>query len=248
MKWNGKELINIIAKISFGIIAILLLVLVGYELFCKEYVVAIIFFLVAIFWNPIVIDFIFKKIGGKPDYFYFVTVLYGSTGWFFACTLCIRFGDDYQNGLKFLMYIIYLFFLFMTKDWNKVKKYKIFGFIYVLSIILGYMSENMTNDVIDFLNFIHITESLIDINVWELLVNGVINPVKEAILTYIIFDTIIKNEETDKGEQLMTKDSKKENKGVENHIIVEDKKIVLENITSDIELETNELCISIKKK
>lgn len=146
------------------------------------------------------------------------------------------------------MYIIYLFFLFMTKDWNKVKKYKIFGFIYVLSIILGYMSENMTNDIIDFLNFIHITESPIDINVWELLVNGVLNPVKEAILTYIIFDTILKNEETDKGERAMTKDSKKENKDVENHIIVEDKKIVLENITSDIELETNDLCISIKKK
>ena len=31
-------------------------------------------------------------------------------------------------------------------------------------------------------------------------------------------------------------------------IVIEDKKIVLENITSDIELETNDLYVCIKKK
>lgn len=248
MKKNRQEIINFGSKIVFGIITIVLIIIVGYEIHSKEYFEAVIFFVTAMILNPFFIDKIFYKIGSKPDYFYFVTVLYGSMGWFIASTLCLNFGADYQYALKIFMYIIYLIFLFMTKDWGRITKYKIFGVIYFVSIILGYMSENMTDNLIGLLNNIHMIDNLIDINVWALLVEGVLNPVKEAILTYIIFDTIMENEKAEKGEKAMIKENKKENESVENHIIIEDKKIVLENITLDIELETDDLHISIRKK
>lgn len=141
----------------------------------------------------------------------------------------------------------------MTKDWNKVAKYKIFGWIYGVSIVLGYMSDTMINRLINLLNVVHLTDRTIDINVWRLLTDDVLNPIKEAILTYIVIDTILekskvdKRDNDDKGKETMNGEKRKESECVENHIIINDKKITFENITTNIKIQTNDICISIKK-
>lgn len=249
-----NKIVNIISEILFGIISGALIVFTGYEVYCKEYLPAIIFLVLAILWNPIVLDKIFKKIGGKPDYLYLVTVLYASTGWFVACKISMIFGEDYVSVLQISMYIIYILFLVMTKSWDKDIKYRIFGFVYLASVLLGYMSEKMTEGLIGFLNFIHFTAEDIDGNTFALFFQGVLQPVKEAILTYIIFDTVIEKTkqgvEKHKGEQLMDKikGDIEDYKEKQNHIVLDDNKIILENITANIELETKDISVSIKKK
>lgn len=187
---------------------------------------------------------------GKPDYFYFFTVLLGSIGWLVASQISLKFGNEYVKGLQISMYIIYLVFLFMIKNVDKNIKYKVFGIWYGVFIALSFMPETIIQDIIRIMNMLF--QEKFDKAVYDLLFVGFIEPVKEAILTFIIFDTIIENvsnnSENRNNVRITTMEELQQNKQRENHILIEDNKIVIENITADIELETNDICISIRKK
>lgn len=78
MNRTGKEIIEFLAKIFWGIIAIALFLFASYEICCREYLAAVILMITAILWNPFVLDRVFEKIGSRPNYYYMFTILYGS--------------------------------------------------------------------------------------------------------------------------------------------------------------------------
>ncbi len=248
IKWS--QFLEQISKCFFWINTIVFILFAIYEIVMSKYVESIVMFAWAIFLCPLFLDKVFKRVGGKPDYFYFFTVLFGSIGWFVATQISLKFGDESVKGLQISMYIIYLIFLFMIKKVDKNIKYKVFGIWYGVFIALSFMPETLIQDIIRIMNMLF--QEKFDKAVYDLLFVGFIEPIKEAILTYIIFDTIIENvsnnSENIKNVRVTTMKEVQQKKERENYILIENDKIVIENITADIELEINDLCISIHKK
>lgn len=64
--------------------------------------------------------------------------------------------------------------------------------IYLICVLLSFSSQSINYVIMNFLNAI--TSSNLDLEAFELFVNDILIPIREAILTYIIFDTIMGNE------------------------------------------------------
>lgn len=91
---------------------------------------------------------------------------------------------------KSLVYVIYLAIIFLYNDTNKKRKYFIFGITYILCTLISYVPDTDYKVVINILNCIPNTQKL-DEESYVLIIDGILMPIKEAFLTFIIFDTVI---------------------------------------------------------
>lgn len=167
-------------------------------------------FVLGIFTNPFILDSFSKKIGVETtDYSYAVRMLLTIGGILIAfifATVIFELGNkeinediamqNFEAILKIMVFIIYLIVLFMYKSENKFFKYIIFGLFYSISIILSFSSQSINVYIISILN--KLTDGNLDLQSYGLLINDFLIPIKEAILTYIIFDTIIENKKNNK--------------------------------------------------
>ena len=120
---------------------------------------------------------------------------------------------------KCLVYVIYLAIIFLYNDTNKKRKYFIFGITYMLCILISYVPATDYKVVINILNCIPNTQKL-DEESYVLMIDGILMPIKEAFLTYIIFDTVI-------SEKYVKRETVGESK--ENSKIVKNKSIFKKN-------------------
>lgn len=92
--------------------------------------------------------------------------------------------------LKIFIYLFYLVMLWVFKRKEKRNRYIIFGFFYCLCVLLSYSSKNFSAIIINFLNILAKNGTVDEIS-YQILIECILNPIKESILTFIIFDTII---------------------------------------------------------
>lgn len=192
-----------IPKIIFWGISMLMF----FEFFCKmDRKTSNTFFLLilAIIMNPFFLDKICARIGAKPiDYGYALKVLFTSGVVlisFLATMIIFRVAyekemdinvamQDFESIFKIVTYAICLFVLFINKREGKFLKYIVFGTIYAVGVVVSFSSESLKQNILNILNYF--SHYKLDMASYELLINDFLSPIKEAILTYIIFDTII---------------------------------------------------------
>lgn len=142
--------------------------------------------------NPFFLNKLSLKMGNnKPDYWYGTRTFFTWFGIFLAyvVAVCVFYSvktsltfQDVEAILKMAVFIIYFLVLFMYNDTDKFIKYLFFGVIYIISVLLSFSSISINNFIAQILKT--------DIQVYGMLVNDFVMPIKEAILTYIIFDTV----------------------------------------------------------
>lgn len=223
---NNKE------KIAKNImwIFIVSIVLIGIYLFSKgQWINGIICSILAFCYSPFFLDKIAKKIGFINDYCYIVRFIVTILFVFLILFILIVFinimtnygvsGEVISSRImaicKCLAYLGYLAIIFSYKDTNKTRKYFVFGITYILCILISYIPNTDYNFIIKILNYLPSVKKL-DQESYLLIIDGILMPIKEAFLTYIIFDTVISE-----------KDAKRENVGEskENSEIVKNKSI-----------------------
>lgn len=157
--------------------------------------------------NPIILDKIIKKLF-KTEVKYFSVIEFSLKFIGASLALIIAYAifnftqnEDIDNKvawihfesiLKIVVFVIYLGILFVSKNANKVAKYITFGVIYFICVIFSFASLQVHYMIMYLLNIVSSSE--LDFATYEMLMNDVLIPIKEAILTYIIFDTIMSNE------------------------------------------------------
>lgn len=94
--------------------------------------------------------------------------------------------------MKMLMYIVYLAISFMYRDASKCQKYIVFGIFYIIYNLISFIPENFDVVIVNALNWMFRYQHL-NIISYRLIIDGVIMPIKESALTYIIFDTVFDN-------------------------------------------------------
>ncbi len=198
---------EIISKCVFWAISIGAIILGAYVLLFEHIIAnSLMLFVLGVIANPFFLDCVSKKLGiGTDDYFYGMRLLFTWLGIFVAFIIAMfifavtnQSVTDKDNALqnfeailKIIVYIIYIIVLFMYKSENKFFRYIIFGLFYFICVILSFSSQSINEIIIKLLN--HIPGGSLDEESYGLLINDFIVPIKEAILTYIIFDTIIKD-------------------------------------------------------
>lgn len=218
-----------IAKFIMGIFCILIVVVAIICFLRGQWIYGSICIILAFFYFPPILDKITKKLGFKIDYFYIFRIMLTVLAVFFVLfTLPIPIYIMTNHGVsnkvilsrmiaicKCLVYVIYLAIIYLYNDTNKKRKYYIFGITYMLCILISYVPDTDYKVVINILNCIPNTQKL-DQESYLLIIDGILMPIKEAFLTYIIFDTVISE-----------KDTKRENVGEskENSEIVKNKSI-----------------------
>lgn len=196
-----------ISKGVFWIISIVAIILGVHVLPFKQMISSgLMLFILGIIANPIFLDYMDQKWGvGSSDYFYGLRLLLTGFGALIAPIFAIivfavtnknvidekEALQNFDAILKMIVYIIYMIVLFMYKSEDRFFRYIIFGLFYFVCVILSFASQTINENIIKLLN--HIPEGGLDMESYGLLINDLIMPIKEAILTYIIFDTIIEN-------------------------------------------------------
>lgn len=91
-----------------------------------------------------------------------------------------------MKSFKVTLYLLFLCALFIgtISKYDSKRKYIIFGLVYLFCVIQGYAPE----ELFEILNRLPL--ETLDWTSYEVLINGMLNPIKEAILTFIIFDTV----------------------------------------------------------
>lgn len=176
---------------------------------------AIKIFPVTLITNPFIIDKIFLKLGlGKLDYNYLGKLVFpilGSILVFIFVTLMYKYmnlestvdpASNYVSLLKLVMYIYYLAMLFCFKAEDKYERYRLFGLFYLVCIILSFLSDDINKVIVDLLNMTMKEEEVLDICLFKKLIDSFLTPIKEAILTYIIFDTVTKDKKEENDNQI----------------------------------------------
>lgn len=188
-------------------------------------------FFMGMITNPYLIDYISKKIGVEiNDYYYGVKMLFTWTIIFLILEVAmiifksLNMGaadektalQEFEAILKMLVFISYFIILFMYKSEDKRSKYIIFGLFYLGCIILSFASKSINEEIIKFLNT-SLGVGGLDIETYELFKNGILMPIKEAILTYIIFDTVMGDchKKIDKNEKTTIKETSSTTKEVD---------------------------------
>lgn len=205
-----------ISKGVFHLISLLLLGCVWFEVINKEYLEAISILLLAILINPFVLDRVLKKLGiQETDYLYAVKILASFGGVIFAYVISVlifnlsdlRYSEnavkDYEAIFKISIYVVYLIILFICKSSDKFFKYIIFGIFYFICIILSFSTDTINKYLIEILN--SMPNSNLDVESYNLLVGAFLTPVKESILTYIIFDTVLEGKSYNQKREVVDK-------------------------------------------
>lgn len=214
-----------ISKILMGIASLIIALIAICCLFKGEIKGAIIFLLVAILVFPFVQDRLDKK--SKLENKYYME-LRGFLTFFSPIVLSLLalelaqimtahgYEDIYiikrvEAVLQIIMYLLYLFILFMYNEndkKSKKRKYIIFGGIYCVCVLISYIP----NDIMVFiLNKLSDNENF-TLCSYELLIEAILNPIKEAILTYIMFDTVRELKKTEKHNKIEEDKESTENK------------------------------------
>lgn len=186
-------------------IFISLIVLTAIYCFLKgKWINGVICLILAFIYSPSILDKIAKKLELKIDYFYIFRFILSILAVFLILfTLLILEYIMTNHGVsnqvilsrmiaicKSLVYVIYLAIIFLNNDTNKKRKYFIFGITYILCTLISYVPDTDYKVVINILNCIPNTQKL-DEESYVLIIDGILMPIKEAFLTYIIFDTVI---------------------------------------------------------
>lgn len=105
--------------------------------------------------------------------------------------------------VQIIVYLNYTFILFMFKNEDKNKMYFIFGVFYIMCIIISYINESMCAN--NYIPLINTLKNFLDYNlikefiyITRFCVEALIMPIKEAVLTYIIFDSIFDHQDNKK--------------------------------------------------
>ena len=101
--------------------------------------------------------------------------------------------EDIKAFMSITMYLLFIVVLFFYRKNDKSKKYIVFGVFYILCVALNFCSESMVNMIVFFLN--RVSTQNICLESYEMLYFNVLTPIKEAILTYIIFDVVFEKKE-----------------------------------------------------
>ena len=129
-----------------------------------------------------------------------------------------KIWDQSKIILEITIYVMYLVILFYCSNINKKKRYILFGILYFVCTILSFVPEDYNYIIVDILNKFSIHKYISSLE-YSVLFKEILIPIKEAVLTYIIFDTIFEKKDFDSGEKLVDISDKKE---IE--IIMEEKK------------------------
>ena len=148
--------------------------------------------------NPLLLNRIQRKIdGNKFDFWYLLKLILPFFTIMFVLYICAVFSlknnailrgmEDIKAFMSITMYLLFIVVLFYRKN-DKSKKYIVFGVFYILCVALNFCSESMVNMIVFFLN--RVSTQNICLESYEMLYFNVLTPIKEAILTYIIFDVV----------------------------------------------------------
>lgn len=210
-----------IARVILYIISVTMIFLSIIALKDRKYEDSLLIFVFSIMSNPFILD----KIQGKEDdYSYAATIVLFVGGFIFAYIIAIVIFNKLCSGeqsytianfdaiLKICVYIYYLAALFLCMSADKKSKYILFGCFYGICIILSFFSDWIDNMIIEMMNMI--PDGNMSIETYNTLEYACLNPIKEAILTYIIFDTVI-----DKNDNNQYIDTDEENKDIKENKI-----------------------------
>jgi len=137
-----------------------------------------------LYYDSIRLMFIFA---GAISMMIMALFVYGALGFDLNAT-DTKSHENYIAISQVLVYVFYLLLLYELRNVPKKIKYVSFGILYIFCTLLAYLSVGSLNAyVIEFLNKLMGTE-------WNeysfyMLREACIEPIKEAVLTYIIFDT-----------------------------------------------------------
>ena len=101
--------------------------------------------------------------------------------------------ENYKSILKIVMFIIYLAVLFLNREVKRFHKYIIFGMFYLLCVNLTFFSDSINLMIVRSMN--KLLFDGLGIKEFEFIIDGFLVPIKEAILTYIIFDTVLEKKQ-----------------------------------------------------
>lgn len=190
-----------IGAIIGGLILSILFFLINRSMILQAIVIPIFGFVI----NPLILDKILKYVF-KTEVKYFsvivVVLIYGGVNLalVIAYTVFNIFNNEiindnaawqnFESILQIVVFFYYLVVLFVSKKTNKVAKYVTFGVIYLICVILSFASLPIHYTIVNILNLVN----ELDFLSYEVLINDILIPIREAILTYIIFDTIMGNE------------------------------------------------------
>lgn len=137
-----------------------------------------------LYYDSIRLMFIFT---GAISMMIMALFVYGALGFDLNATDS-KSHENYIAISQVLVYVFYLLLLYELRNSPKKVKYISFGILYVFCTLLAYVSTGSLNAyVIEFSNKLLGTEW--DEYSFYMLREACIEPIKEAVLTYIIFDT-----------------------------------------------------------
>lgn len=217
-----------IARLILHIISVVVFLLSVTELIHKNYENGIILLIFTIVLNPVILDKILLKLGvGDNNYSYASTIVLFIGGFIFVYIIsAIIFNkmnlseenyttENFEAILKICVYIYYLAALFLCTNADKKSKYILFGCFYGICIILSFFSDWLDNMIIEMMNMI--PDGNMSNETYNSIKEVCLTPIKESILTYIIFDTVMdkndNNQYIDNDEENTdTKENKIDNK------------------------------------
>lgn len=189
-----------ISKMGMGIFTAIIFVATIGVFKEKAYIMAIILFIIAAGCSPFVQDKIFK---GREKYFQEMKMILTFLGVIF-CLIIVQvivnqmgaqgreeadIFDKMEGDLKILVYLLYFGVLFMYKYESQFLKYIIFGIIYMVCVVFSYIPSCDKSMVVSILN--KLAHSQLNVESYNMLIDDILMPIRESILTYIIFDTVM---------------------------------------------------------
>lgn len=166
-------------------------------------------FFLAILANPFAMSVLIKQNNmDEETYIYGLKLMLCCIGTVIALVIaCIVFykmypsdvsgtEENFEAILKITMFVVYLLIIYLCESENKSKNYRIFGLFYCMCVASSFFSVSLTDQFISLLN--KIPGGGMNMESYKILTEDLIIPIKEAILTYIIFDTAIESKKYNK--------------------------------------------------